>query len=221
MLDDKKRYLQIAFNGSWWEAASILPYIPHHDRILIEAGTPFIKREGMSGVARIKSWWGGQVVADMKTLDGGEEEVDMAAEAGATAITVAGAANVETLNKFVAHCTLMGLDSMIDMIGVEEPMKKLVRLRTPPTVVILHRARDEESVREKVIQYKHVNKIKSKYDVFISAAGGIDLREARSAIFNGADIVVANIVSGESGWTGIEIGTDVASIAKEFLQTIE
>lgn len=221
MLNDKKRYLQIAFNGSWWEASSVLPLIPHSDRILIEAGTPFIKREGMAGVARLKGWWGGQLVADMKTLDGGEEEVDMAAEAGATAITVAGAANVATLNKFVEHCEIMGLDSMIDMIGIDEPMKKLVKLKKPPTVVILHRARDEESVREKVIQYKHVNKIKSKYDVFISAAGGIGLREARSAIFNGADIVVVNLVSSVSGWTGIELGTDVAAIANEFLQTIE
>jgi len=33
--------------------------------------------------------------------------------------------------------------------------------------------------------------------VLISAAGGVDLKEARSAIFNGANIVVANIVDSE------------------------
>ena len=110
---------------------------------------------------------------------------------------------------------------MIDMLGVEEPLKVLLKLKKPPTVVVLHKGRDEENTRGKVIKYKHVNKIRSKFDVLISAAGGIDLREARSAIFNGADIVVANIVAEEDLWTGISSGEDVAGIARQFLTTIE
>ena len=57
--------------------------------------------------------------------------------------------------------------------------------------------------------------------MLISAAGGIDLREARSAIFNGADIVVANIVSGTDPWTGISSEEDVAGISRKFLTTID
>ena len=52
-------------------------------------------------------------------------------------------------------------------------------LKQPPDVMVLHRGRDEENVRGKVIQYRHVNRIRSKYDVSISAAGGVDLKEAR------------------------------------------
>ena len=61
--------------------------------------------------------------------------------------------------------------------------------------------------------------MRSKYDVLISAAGGVDLREARSAIFNGANIVVVNIVSPYSPWRGIKSNENVAEIAKEFLVT--
>ncbi len=221
MLEHKKRYLQIAFNYDLYHLQRILPTIPFNDRILIEAGTPFIKREGLNGIRAIARIWKGNIVADLKTLDGAEDEVDFVNSAGATAATALGSAPVETLNLFIKCCLELEMDSMIDMLGVEEPLKVLLRLKTPPTVVVLHKGRDEEGTRGKVIKYKHINKIRSKYDVLISAAGGIDLAQARSAIFNGADIVIANIVSPEDPWVGISSEEDVASIAKQFLATIE
>lgn len=221
MLERKIRYLQIAFNSDLFQVKQILPTIPFNDRIIIEAGTPFIKREGLGGIRAIANTWTGPVVADLKTLDGALYEVDFALRAGATAVTALGSAPVETLNLFIKRCKEAGIDSMIDMLGIEEPLKVLLRLAQPPNVVVLHKGRDEESTRGKVIKYKHVNKIRSKYDVLISAAGGIDLREARSAIFNGANIVVANIVSAGDPWTGISVDADVSAIANEFLRTIE
>ena len=221
MLDHKKRYLQIAFNDDLDSVRRILPRIPVNDRVMIEAGTPFIKREGFDGIREIAYFWKGMVVADLKTMDGAEEEVELAKEAGATAATVLGSAPVETINLFIQKCNEFGMDSMIDMLGVEEPLKVLWKLKQPPTVVVLHKGRDEETTRGKVIKYKHINKIRSKYDVLISAAGGVDLKEARSAIFNGANIVVVNIVSGEDPWTGIKANEDVAAMAGQFLRTIE
>jgi 3-keto-L-gulonate-6-phosphate decarboxylase len=87
--------------------------------------------------------------------------------------------------------------------------------------MVLHRGRDEEATRGKVIQYKHVNRIRSKFDVLISAAGGVDLREARSAIFNGANIVVVNLVHPSDPWEGISTESEVAAMAEAFLTTIE
>ena len=221
MLDKKTRYLQIAFNNDLAEVASILPRIPRNERILIEAGTPYIKREGMKGIRAIAQMWGGKVVADLKTADGAEGEVQMAKIAGATAATVLGGASTETLNLFVGACKSAGIDSMIDLIGVEDPLRVIRRLRAPPDVAVLHLGRDEESTRGKVIEYRHVNRIRSKYDVIISAAGGVDLREARSAIFNGANIVVVNIVSSANPWTGIKSDENITEIAQQFLKTIE
>ena len=109
---------------------------------------------------------------------------------------------------------------MIDLIGVGDPLDILRPLHRSPDIIVIHRGRDEESTRGKMIRYRQINRIRSKYDCLISAAGGVDLREARSAIFNGANIVVANIVRPHDGWTGIQTTEDITAIAKTFLETI-
>ena len=110
---------------------------------------------------------------------------------------------------------------MIDMLGVRDPLKVLMRLKKPPDVIVLHRGRDEENTQGKVIQYRHVSRVRSKFSVLISAAGGVDLKEARSAIFNGANIVVVNLVRPGDPWEGIRTDSDVAGMAQQFLATIE
>jgi len=221
IFDDKTRYLQIAFNYDLGLVARVLPSIARSERILIEAGTPFIKREGLNGIRTIRRLWRGHLVADLKTSDGALGEVDMVRSAGATAATVLGSSPAEALDLFVAHCAELQMASMIDMLGVADPLKVLMRLKQPPDVVVLHRGRDEENTRGKVIQYRHVNRVRSKFSALISAAGGVDLKEARSAIFNGANIVVFNLVRPDDPWGGIPTDSDVGAMARQFLATIE
>ncbi len=213
-------YLQIAFNYDLNMVNRILPRIPKNERILIEAGTPFIKRYGANGIKRIAALWPGKIVADIKTVDGAVAEVDECFHAGATAATVIGNASTETIDLFIEKCNELGMDSMIDMLNVERPLRVLLPLKRKPDVVVIHKGRDEETTAGKVIKYKHINKIRSKYDVFISVAGGVDLKEARSAIFNGAEIVVANIVRPSDPWTGISSEEKVEEMAMKFLATI-
>jgi 3-keto-L-gulonate-6-phosphate decarboxylase len=219
-LDNNVRYLQIAFNYDLKMALQTLPRIPFSDRILIEAGTPFIKLEGMRGVQAIKQRWPGHVVADLKVTDGAIGEVDMARQAGATAATVLGNAPTETIELFIGRCAQLNMLSMIDLLGVGDPLDILRPLKRAPDIMVIHRGRDEEGTHGKMIRYRQINRIRSKYDTLISAAGGVDLREARSAIFNGANIVVANIVHPSDGWTGIQTTEDITAIAKTFLETI-
>ena len=220
-LDHRVRYLQIAFNYDLGLVHRVLPTLPANPRILIEAGTPYIKREGMRGVSTMRALWRGHVVADVKTADGAAGEVDMARRAGASAITVLGDSPTETLDLFVQQCEQHQMLSMVDMLGVDDPLSVLRPMAMPPDVAILHRGRDEEGTRGKVIEYRHVNRIRSKYDSSISAAGGVDLKEARSAIFNGANIVVVNLVRPGDPWQGISTEEDIAGIARKFLETIE
>jgi 3-keto-L-gulonate-6-phosphate decarboxylase len=204
MLRSSVRYLQVAFNYDLGLVQRVLPTIARSERILIEAGTPYIKSEGQRGIRLMRSLWPGQIVH----------------RAGATAATVLGGSPVETLDKFIAHCDQLGMISMIDMLGVSDPLKVLMPLRKPPGVVVLHRGRDEESSQGKVIQYRHVNRVRSKFNVVISAAGGVGLKEARSAIFNGAGIVVVNLVRPNDPWQGISTETDVGAMTRTFLETI-
>jgi len=220
ILDNNIRYLQIAFNYNVGMVLGTLPKIVQDPRILIEAGTPFIKREGTRGIATISRMWRGHVVADLKTSDGAVGEVDLARTAGATAATVIGNCPVETLDLFIERCQALNMISMIDMLGVDDPLRVMRPLSKPPDVVVIHRGRDEESNRSKMIRYRHINRIRSKYDVLISAAGGVDLREARSAIFNGANIVVANLVQPGDEWNGIRTTDDIRAVSQQFLETI-
>lgn len=220
ILDTKQRYLQIAFNYDIGLVRRVLPTLPESPRILIEAGTPYIKHEGSDGIRAISRQWDGIVVADLKVADGAFGEVATARRAGANAATVLGESSTETLDIFVGACESFGMVSMIDMVGVKDPLDTVRRMKKPPGVVVLHRGRDEEGTRGKVIQYRHVNRIRSKYDVLISAAGGVDLKEARSAIFNGANIVVVNLVEPGDPWEGISTTDDVGAMARKFLETI-
>jgi bifunctional enzyme Fae/Hps len=220
-LEYKTRYLQIAFNYDARLVKQILPTITGSSRILIEAGTPYLKREGMNGIRLIRRYWQGHVVADIKTVDGAVSEVDMVHSAGASAATVLGNSPTETLDLFIKRCARLGMLSMIDMLGVTDPLKVMMRLVNPPDVMVLHKGRDEETTRGKLIQFRHVNRVRSKFDVLISAAGGVGIKEARSAIFNGANIVVANLVHPSDPWKGITTTSNVAAMAREFLTSIE
>ena len=191
---NNQRYIQIAFNHAAGDVLRILPQIPYDPRIIIEAGTPYIKREGIAGIRLIRRLWRGLVVADLKVTDGANEEVRLAYSVGANAVTAAGTAPEETLDFFDEVCEQFGILSMIDMLGQENPLKKLMPLKYKPKAVVIHKGRDEEANPRSIIRYKDINKVRSKYGVLISVAGGLNQDSVRKAYFNGADIAVLNIV---------------------------
>jgi 3-keto-L-gulonate-6-phosphate decarboxylase len=53
ILSSKKKYLQVALNSTLEDARRIISLLPTSDRIIVEAGTPFIKQYGMEGVRRV------------------------------------------------------------------------------------------------------------------------------------------------------------------------
>ena len=69
---------------------------PHVD--IIELGTPLIKAEGLSAITAIKEAHPDKIVfADLKTMDAGELEADIAFSAGADLVTVLGVAGDSTI----------------------------------------------------------------------------------------------------------------------------
>ncbi len=154
------------------------------------------------------------IVADLKCMDRGAREVEIAKEGGANAVTALGQAPIETLDSFIQKCEAYNLDSMIDMMNVDFPLSVLRQLKKLPEVVILHRGVDEESDNiEKEIPFHEIQRIKSNYDIMIAVAGGDDFQEVQRAIFNDADIVVV--------WKSFYSGTaETAVLAKKFLENI-
>lgn len=219
-LELRGRYLQIAFNHDIQEVWRVLPQIPRDPRIIIEAGTPYCKSEGMAGVRFIRRMWGGLVVADLKVTDGAREEVRFAVNAGANAVTAMGSAPVETLDFFCKTCEEMNVLSMIDMLGVIDPLRKLLPMKSRPKFVVIHKGRDEESSRMKMIRYKDIKKIKSKFDAHISVAGGLVPATVRSAFFNGADVAIVNVVKTHDPNQGLVDVSDFTSLVPRILHDV-
>ena len=219
-VERNKRYVQFAFNGTVNQVRRVLPQIPYDPRIIIEAGTPYIKQYGMDGVRLIRKFWRGLVVADLKITDGAVKEVLFAARAGANAITVMGSAPVETLDFFNEYCTKHGVYAMIDMLGVDNPLRKLLPLTHKPKFIVIHKGRDEETNTKNIIRYKDISKIHSKYEVFIAVAGGLDAESVRRAYFNGADVAILNIVSSGDPNTGILDSSDFRTIVPHILDEV-
>lgn len=217
---DNQRYVQIAFNHTATDVLRILPQIPYDPRLIIEAGTPYIKREGIGGISLIRRLWRGLVVADLKVTDGANEEVQLAYSAGANAVTAAGTAPEETLDFFDEVCEQFGILSMIDMLGQENPLKKLMPLKYKPKAVVIHKGRDEEANPRSIIRYKDINKVRSKYGVLVSVAGGLNQDSVRKAYFNGADIAVVNIVKSSDVNVGLVDNMNFRMIIPSMLKEV-
>jgi len=222
MLNRRSKYLQIAFNRSLDEVKEMIYMLPASEKILIEAGTPLVKRYGTKGIKALNSWWAGilgapgYIVADLKCMDRGSREVELAAQAGASAATCLGLAPTETINEFIKKCEASSIDSMVDMMNVEFPFEVLKNLRKMPNIVVLHRGVDEgEKNKEKQIPHNQIHRIKGTYsNILISVAGGETTREVVRTFFNDADIAIV--------WRSFyENPEKTADLAKEFLELVK
>lgn len=84
----------------------------------LEAGTPFILAFGMVGIQKLRERFPAvPIVADLKIMDGGYLETEMAAKAGATHVVVMGRAHDETIELVVKagrdHGVLVMGDDMV------------------------------------------------------------------------------------------------------------
>jgi len=154
------------------------------------------------------------IVADLKCMDRGEREVEIAKNGGARGAVVLGQAPIETIDSFIEECEKYKIDAMIDMMNVEFPLNVLRQLKKLPRVVILHRGVDEEKFDpDSEIPYHEIARIKNEYDILVAVAGGDTIQEVQRAIFNDADIVVV--------WKSFYQSTlETADLAKEFLKEI-
>ncbi|MGE5574940.1 MAG: bifunctional 5,6,7,8-tetrahydromethanopterin hydro-lyase/3-hexulose-6-phosphate synthase [Ignavibacteria bacterium] len=186
-------YLQIALDAPSLEGAKkVIEALPGSDRIILEVGTPLIKRYGTRSIGELRQVAKDKfVIADLKTLDVGKVEVDIAYEDTADAVVAAGLAPPETLDATVQEARRLGIYAVIDMLNVEDVLGKLKSLKDLPDIIILHRGIDQESGRTcgleriKIIRQAFPNK---KY--LIAVAGGIVPETAKEALEQGADILI-------------------------------
>ncbi len=186
-------YLQISLDiPDLKRNQKIISLLPRSDRIILEIGTPLIKRYGAKVIGELREIARDLFfVADLKTLDVGKVEVDLAFEETADAVVAAGLAPVETLDAFIHEAKRLGIYSAVDMLNVEDPIPKLQTLKALPEIVILHRGIDQETGRtlglDRVQELRQIFRDKR---FLIAVAGGIVPETAREALEKGADILI-------------------------------
>ena len=95
---------------------------------IVEVGTPFLLRDGVGALRRLRAAFPGvKLLADMKIMDGGRLEATMGFEAGAKLVTVLAAAEDATLRRVVRAAKEMGGEVMVDLIGVKDLRRGLPR----------------------------------------------------------------------------------------------
>ena len=186
-------YLQVALDLPDVEAVRrVVEQVPRNDSIILEAGTPLIKKCGVGVIREMREFASDAfIIADLKTMDVGKVEVDMAFEETADAVCCAGAASTATVDEFVYEARRLGIYSFLDMMEVDDPVKKLKSLKELPDGVILHRAIDAEKTSEP--RWGYIPEIRKAFEgrkLLIAVAGGIMPHTAQIALESGADILI-------------------------------
>jgi 3-hexulose-6-phosphate synthase len=114
---------------------------------VVEAGTPMIKREGI-GVLRLLRQAAPHklLVADLKTMDAGAYEADLAFNAGADVMTVLACASDETIRAALSVAAARGKSVVADLIGVPDQAGRAQQLAQLGVHYIgIHTGADEQA----------------------------------------------------------------------------
>ena len=162
----------------------------------IEAGTPLIKSEGMNAVRELKKALPEKkIVADMKTVDTGSMEVEMAAKAGAGVVAILAASDDSTIEDALRAARQFGVEIMVDLLGAPDPVARSKELEALGVdYICVHVGIDQQMMGRDTIDF--LKEIVDNVKVPVAVAGGIDTASASEAVASGASVVIVggNIV---------------------------
>jgi 3-hexulose-6-phosphate synthase/6-phospho-3-hexuloisomerase len=157
---------------------------------LLEAGTPLIKSEGLDAVRKLKAEFPGVgIVADMKTMDAGRMEAEMAAKAGASYVMVLGVASDSTLRDAIEAGKNHGVGVGVDLVGVADPVARAVAAEAMGAAFVsVHGPIDDQMTGKD--PFAVLTAVAKAVSIPVSVAGGINSESAARAVSGGASIVV-------------------------------
>lgn len=167
-------------------AAKAAPYVD-----ILELGTPLIKSEGLAAITAVKAAHPDKTVfADLKTMDAGELEADIAFSAGADLVTVLGVAGDSTIAGAVAAATKHGKGVVVDLIGVSDKAARAREVVALGAVFVeMHAGLDEQA--EDGYSLDALLSAGKAAEVPFSVAGGVSADSVEAVQQAGADVAVA------------------------------
>ncbi|WP_160668599.1 3-hexulose-6-phosphate synthase [Pseudarthrobacter sp. ATCC 49987] len=158
---------------------------------IIELGTPLIKAAGLAAVTAIKEAHPNKIVfADMKTMDAGELEADIAFTAGADLVSVLGSADDSTIAGAVKAALVHNKGIVVDLIGVADKVSRAKEARAlGAKFVEFHAGLDEQA--QPGYDLNGLLSAGEEARVPFSVAGGVNLSTIEAVQRAGADVAVA------------------------------
>ena len=205
---DPRMKLQFAMDTLSTEAALDLAAAaaPHVD--ILELGTPLIKSEGLSAITAIKKAHPDKIVfADLKTMDAGELEADIAFGAGADLVTVLGSAGDSTIVGAVTAAKKHGKGVVVDLIGVaDKPARAKEVIALGVEFVEMHAGLDEQA--EEGFTFATLLRDGEASGVPFSVAGGVNASSIADVQKAGAQVAVA----GSAIYSASDVGAAAAEL---------
>jgi 3-hexulose-6-phosphate synthase / 6-phospho-3-hexuloisomerase len=181
----------------------------------LEAGTPLIKSEGMNAIRSLcRKYPNKTVVADMKTLDAGAMEAEMAVEAGANVVSVSGLAHDKTIRDSVRIARNHDSTLMADLLMAANPKRRAKQLETLGVdIVCLHTGIDAQIAQHSGMRVNRtIHTLARSLRIPVAAAGGIDPTIARRLVNAGVKVVIVG------GW--ITRSKNPARAARQIVQIV-
>lgn len=158
---------------------------------IVEVGTPFIMQYGMEPVRQIKkSYPELEVLCDMKIMDAGGYEAELALKAGADYVTVLGVTDDLTIRDCVQMAKKYNAKVLVDMICVHDFASRISVLETLGVdIIAVHTGVDQQATgRTPLEDLRDISNNVKKTSVAV--AGGISLETINDYLKYNPEIII-------------------------------
>ena len=139
----------------------------------LEAGTPLIKAEGLGILKKMKQKFDTPLMADMKILDTGKLETEIASKSGADIISVMGMASDATLKESIKAAHRYGSKIMVDLMEVKDILKRVREVESlGADYLCIHVSIDEQMKGKQPLE--SITKINQFSSLPLAVAGGLN-----------------------------------------------
>jgi 3-hexulose-6-phosphate synthase len=161
---------------------------PHFD--ILEVGTPLILAEGVRVIGTLREGHPGkQFLADLKIMDAGALEAQIAFQYGADIVTVLALADDRTICGALETAAKHSGQIMADLINTSNQIDRAVELeRLGIQILCVHTAYDKQG--HGVDPLQGLSAIRNAVRCRIAVAGGLGIENLKPAIERGADILI-------------------------------
>jgi 3-hexulose-6-phosphate synthase len=158
----------------------------------LEAGTPLLLAEGLRCVRALRNEFPDHpIVADLKMMDGGGGESEMAFDAGATFVVVMSQAHWATIKESVAVARKKNGRVMADVLNAPDKVEVAKRMEELGVdYVIAHLGYDERHHIAGLSALDDLEKIVRAVKIPVQAVGGLSIDQALQSLRIGARSIV-------------------------------